>query len=57
MTTVWVSREAKSTIKWTDRVGRIVYPVAFLLIAYRFVVSLAAEVYQMFRGDSVAIEQ
>jgi TRAP-type C4-dicarboxylate transport system permease small subunit len=46
-------------IEWQETVivglpawlAHAVVPVAFLLIAYRFLVSLAAEVYQMARGE------
>ncbi len=32
LTTVWVQRDAKSVIRWTDRLGRWFYPAAVLLI-------------------------
>ena len=32
LTTVWVQRDAKSIIRWTDRLGRWLYPVAVVLI-------------------------
>lgn len=32
LTTVWVQREAHAVVRWTDRVGRLAYPVAVLLI-------------------------
>ena len=33
-------------------VAHAVVPVAFLLIAYRFVVSLAGDIFELFRGDA-----
>lgn len=52
-------------IEWQETVlvglpawmAHAIVPLAFLLIAYRFVVSLAAEVYQMLRGESLETEQ
>jgi len=32
LTTVWVQREASSVIRWTDRLGRWLYPLAVLMI-------------------------
>jgi len=32
LTTVWVKKDATKTIEWTDRLGRVFYPVVLLLI-------------------------
>jgi hypothetical protein len=32
LTIVWVQRDAKAVIRWTDRLGRLFYPLAVLLI-------------------------
>ena len=32
LTTVWVKRDATKIIQWTDRLGRLFYPLAVLLI-------------------------
>jgi TRAP-type C4-dicarboxylate transport system permease small subunit len=37
-------------------VAHAVVPVAFLLIAYRFVVSLVGGIYELFRGDTHEVE-
>ena len=37
-------------------VAHAVVPVAFLLIAYRFFVSLAGEIYELFLGDTREVE-
>ena len=40
-------------IDWPAWIAHVILPAAFLLIGYRFLVSIMAEVYAMFRGDKL----
>ena len=40
-------------IDWPAWIAHVILPAAFLLIGYRFLVSIMAEVYTMFRGDKL----
>ncbi len=52
-------RYLKIEIEWQETVlidtpawlAHVIVPAAFLLISYRFLVSVAGEIYEMFRGD------